>query len=423
MSTERHLPRKRPGITIDAEAQNQTNPEQANPEMAAQEGRQGAVEETVSAAATDVETAQNASAQENSAEIEQPLTDNQDAPVDQKPVDLKPAPAQKPAPKKGGMAGAFMSGLTGAVLALAGAYALQSNMLQPYGISALSMPTDNSLSERIAVLESNFTSRPTGRAEQIAALPAEVAGLKDKIAMLEQAAATPAAAANNAEITALASRIAALEGQTGGASPLEAVTTLRNGLSAEISGLKSDIAAVKTEMANRASEPGLAAAVAATALRAAVDRGGAFAAELENLAAVQPDAPAIAALRGFAAAGVPTRQDLSAEFESAAQAMMAAAQPVDPNASLYSRLLDSAKSLVKVRPVGALEGETPAARIARMGEALANGDDAGVASEFAALPAPSRDAGAAFMEHFNARAEADRLIAEAVKAASPKAGG
>jgi hypothetical protein len=254
-------------------------------------------------------------------------------------------------------------------------------------------------------------------------LSAEIAALKDKIAALEQVAATPASAANNAEITALAGRIAALEGKTGGDSPLEALTTLRNGLSAEISGLKSDIAAVKTEMANRASEPGLAAAVAATALRAAVDRGGAFAAELENLAAVQPDAPAIAALRGFAAAGVPTRQDLSAEFESAAQAMMAAAQPVDPNASLYTRLLDSAKSLVKVRPVGALEGETPAARIARMGEALAKGDDAGVASEFAALPAPSRDAGAAFMERFNARAEADRLIAEAVEAASPKAGG
>lgn len=422
MSTERHLPRKRPGITIDAEAQNQTNSEQANPEMAAQEGRQGAVEETVSAAATDVETGQNASAQENSAEIEQPLTDTQDAPVDQKPVGQKSAPAQNSAPRKGGMAGAFMGGITGAVLALAGAYVLQSNMLQPYGISALQVATDNSLSERIAVLESNFASRPTGGAGEIAALPAEVAAIKDRIAALEQAAATPTAA-NNAEITALASRIAALEGQTGGASPLEALTTLRNGLSAEISGLKSDIAAVKTEMTNRASEPGLAAAVAATALRAAVDRGGAFAAELENLVAVQPDAPAIAALRGFAAAGVPTRQDLSAEFESAAQAMMAAAQPVDPNASLYTRLLDSAKSLVKVRPVGALEGETPAARIARMGEALANGDDAGVASEFAALPAPSRDAGAAFMERFNARAEADRLIAEAVKAASPKAGG
>jgi hypothetical protein len=153
MSTERHLPRKRPGITIDAEAQNQTNPEQANPEMAAQ----GAVEETVSAAATDVEAAQDTSGQENSAKqensskIEQPLTDTQDAALHQKQVDQKPAPAQKPAPKKGGMAGAFVGGITGAVLALGGVYALQSDMLQPYGISPLPMPIDSSLSERIAV--------------------------------------------------------------------------------------------------------------------------------------------------------------------------------------------------------------------------------------------------------------------------------
>jgi hypothetical protein len=396
MSTERHHNRKRPNITIDAEAE---------PEAVVENSTVEPVENLAEALA------------EPAAEPTAPV----------EPVDIKPAP-------RGSTTSALTGGIIGALLALAGAYGLQSSGLLPSNTN-----TTSAISDRIAALETTIASGTTSEGEQVAALSAEIAALKDSVAALsqaagnssvadrvtalEQSAALEAPATNGADISALASRIATLESKTGDGAMSEALTTTKNALTTEINGLKSELAALKADIANRASEPGLAAAVAATALRAAVDRGGAFNAELENLAAVQPDAPAIAALRDFAAKGVPTRQDLAAEFETAAQAMLAASEPVDPNASIFDQLWDSAKSLVKVRPLGDIEGDTAAARIARMGEALAKSDDAAVTTEFEGLPASSRDAGAKFVERFKARAEADRLISEAVRAASLKAGG
>jgi hypothetical protein len=400
MSTERHHSRKRPNITIDAEAQSEAEVETA------------AADQTIGPVETIAET------------IVEPVT-----------VETTPAePTEARQVRRGSVSSALTGGIVGAILTLAGAYGLQSAGLLPAQNNA-----GNALADRLTALETNIASGTTSEGEQVAALSAEITALKDSVAALsqaagnssvadrvtalEQSASLAAPATNGAELSALASRIATLESKTSDGATSEAFTTTKNAITAEISGLKSELTVLKTEFASRASEPGLAAAVAATALRAAVDRGGAFGAELENLAAVTPDAPAIAALRGFAASGVPTRQELSAEFENAAQAMMAASEPVDPNAGLFDQLVDSAKSLVKVRPLGNGEGDTAAARIARMGEALAKGDDTAMATEFAALPAASRDAAANFMQRFTARAEADRLIAEAVRAASPKAGG
>jgi hypothetical protein len=400
MSTERHHSRKRPNITIDAEAQSEAVVEKH-------------------AADTIIDPIENLADT-----LAEPVKDELHV---EKPVEAKPTP-------RGSTSSALTGGILGAFLALAGAYGLQTGGFLPAQTNG-----DSAVVDRLSTLETNIASGTTSEGERVAALSAEITALKDSVAALsqaagnssvadrvtalEQSASLEAPATNGAALSALASRIATLESRTGDGAASEALTTTKNALAAEISGLKSELAALKTEVANSASEPGLAAAVAATALRAAVDRGGAFGAELENLAAVAPDAPAIAALRGFAATGVPTRQELTAEFENAAQSMMAASVPVDPNAGLIDQLLDSAKSLVKVRPIGDVDGDTPAARIARMGEALAKGDDAAMTSEFAALPAASRAAAAPFMERFTARAEADRLIAEAVRSASPKAGG
>ena len=400
MSNERHLPKKRPNITIDAEAKDESMVEAAVEPLAVEAVNGVAGNEQAETASEKAEAAQ---------------------------VKFAPAP-------KRSSSGALTGGIIGAVLALAGAYGLQTG-----GFLPAQNQTDSTVSDRLSTLEANIASGTSSEGEKVAALSAEIAALKDSVAALSQAAGNSSvadrvtaleqsasmeiSATNGADLTALASRLATLESKTGDGTGNEALTTMRNGLATEMNGLRSDIAALKSDIAARASEPGLAAAVAATALRAAVDRGGPFGAELENLAAVAPDAPAIAALRDFAASGVPTRQVLTAEFETAAQAMMAASEPVDPNATMFTKLLDSAKSLVKVRPIGSIDGDTAAARIARIGEALAKGDDAAIATQFAALPASSRTAGAAFMARFNARAEADRLIADAVRAASPKAGG
>src|SRR5690606_395593 len=64
----------------------------------------------------------------------------------------------------------------------------------------------------------------------------------------------------------------------------------------------------------RLNEPGeeiaVARAIAAAALKSAIDRGGAFAAELETFAGVAADDPALAPLQSFSAKGVPSRAEL-----------------------------------------------------------------------------------------------------------------
>lgn len=415
MSTERHLSRKRPSVTIDVEA-----------------------EHDITGSAADHKTGPAAPVEVDGFE---PVADvpNTGEPAKAEPAEVESAKAEpsKAVPtthSASSFSGVLTGGIVGAALALAGAYGLLASGFLP------SQNSDNStILDRISALETAAASGTSSEGEQVAGLTLEVDALKssiaalsqaagdssvaDRVTALEQSASLVTPATNGADMTALASRIATLESKTSDAALSETLTTARNALSVEINTLKSELAALKLEVSERVSDPGLAEAVAVSALRAAVDRGGAFAAELENLASVSPQSPAIAALRSFAAAGVPTRQDLIKEFEAAAQAMMAASEPVDPNATLFGRLMDSAKGLVKVRPVGAIDGDTPAARVARMGASLAEAEDMKVQSEFAALPASSRNAGAAFMARFNARAEADKLIAEAVRATSPKTGG
>ena len=61
----------------------------------------------------------------------------------------------------------------------------------------------------------------------------------------------------------------------------------------------------------QAAQPKIALAIAASALKSALDRGAPFAAELETFAAISPDAPELAALRAYAEKGVPTRAEIA----------------------------------------------------------------------------------------------------------------
>ena len=124
-------------------------------------------------------------------------------------------------------------------------------------------------------------------------------------------------------------------------------------------------------------------------------------------------------LLGAAASG--GGRGVDAVLMRAADAMMAAAKPVDPNAGILERLLESAESVVKVRPVGSVAGDDPGARIARMEVALKAGDLEKAMAEYDGLPDAVKQSGAAFAERVKARIEVtklvDQLVAGAMKAA------
>jgi hypothetical protein len=347
-----------------------------------------------------------------------------------------------------GMSAALAGGLIGAVLALIGAGALQwAGMLPPPRDDAgvVDAASLDVLRAEIAALRQEIAAGETAGSDgaltqalsesgsRIDALAAEIEQLQSGLEEL-RTAGQQGGGADPAEVQALASRLAQLESAVSAedeGAAIEAVTQSLASLQAaqqqateavaandeRLAALEQQLSSVTQRVEQQAEEPRMALAVAATALKSAIDRGTPFMAELETYAAIAPDAPEIAALRDLAASGVPTRAEIEQVIPDAAARMIEAASPADPNAGFFDRLATSARSLVQVRPVGQVDGDSVEAKIARMEVALREGDYAQAIGEFETLPEPVRAAGSEFIEKVRARLAADQLVAKALSGA------
>ncbi|MDF0697646.1 hypothetical protein PYR71_14250 [Rhizobium sp. MC63] len=315
-----------------------------------------------------------------------------------------PAPQQH-APRGAGTSGLIAAGIFGGLVALLGAGAIQYAGYLP-GTSA-----PQTTSRDMADLSGEID----GLKQTVANLAANPAGtgdgaLETRLAVLEAAAKNPAAAtpADSANVEALNQKIAELSGQV---DQLRA--TLAQSSEQQTSN-GADIAKRLDEAEKKLNEPrqdvAVARAIAAAALKAAIDRGGPFLAELDTFAGVAPDDPAIADLRSFAETGIPSRTELVRQVPDVATAIVEAVNQPDPNQSWSDRLMASAKSLVTVRPVGNIEGESVEAIAARMEDKVKNGDLPGASAEWNALPAPGKQASAAFKQSLEARIRVEELV-------------
>jgi hypothetical protein len=189
----------------------------------------------------------------------------------------------------------------------------------------------------------------------------------------------------------------------------------------KLADLEASIAGLAGQIQTIGDQPKVALALAGAALKAALDRGGTFVSEVETFAAIVPDAPELPALREAAAKGVASRQMLVAESEAAAEAMIAAGDVADPNAGFFDRLWDSLTSLVSVRPIGAVEGEGVPETVARMEQAVKDGDLAKAVAEYDALPDVVKTAGSDFAGKVRARLDAEQLVDKALAGAAKAA--
>ena len=192
----------------------------------------------------------------------------------------------------------------------------------------------------------------------------DLKALSDKVAALEQLGAN--GSADTGAVTSLTQRLATLE------AALKAATAAASTNEGRIAGLEKNLQSVEQgvgdlsgKVSAQAGQPKAALAIAVAGLKAALEQGGPFTAEVETFAAVVPDAPDLAGLRAVAAAG--NRQPAGACLQApeVAGAMIDAGQPVPDDAGLVSRFLASAKSLVKVRPVGPVAGNGVPERVSR----------------------------------------------------------
>ena len=255
--------------------------------------------------------------------------------------------------------------------------------------------------------------------------PADTGALSAEIdALRQQVAALPTAPVAPAPDPALEQRIAALEAKV---APLaDDIDKVSNGLAAlgqtAASGT-GDVTARLDEIEKKLSEPqndgAVARTIALTALRSAIDRGGAFSAELDALASVSHDDPDIGELRPLASGDLPSRAELVEQFPDVAFAMIEAVNQPGPDSGIGERLFASALSIVKVRNVGDVEGTGPDAITARIEDKLKKGALKDAVAEWDTLPEAAKTAGAAFKARLDARIRAEDLLS-AVAAATNK---
>lgn len=354
------------------------------------------------------------------------------------------APAAKPS-----RGSALTAGIAGGIVALAAGGLLQyAGLLGTPNAGSSSLAVPAAVEADIASLKSEIeslkaaggqSSDMTGVSSQVDGLSQALDQVKADLASLKQAVEA-GGAGDGAGIEALNSKIAAIEsriaeiGPGADAATAEAIASINeriagvealaksaseagSAVDGRLAALEQSLSSLAAKVDAQADQPKIALAIAASALKAAIERGSAFQPEIETFAAIAPQAPGLAELRAYAEKGVATRTDILAETDAAAKAMIAAANPPPANAGFFDRLLASAESLVSVRPIGAVEGPGVPETVARMEVALQAGDFAKALAEFDTLPDVAKAAGAPFADKVRARLTAEQLADQAIAAA------
>lgn len=324
----------------------------------------------------------------------------------------EPASRQKPVSNSGALA----AGIVGGLVTLLGFGGLQyAGFVPALGPDRGASGVEQTMSEELQALRN-----------QIAALPAPGAAvdntaLEDRIAALEQSAAEPGTNGTaSAEVETLKAEVGTLTKEIAGLKT--ALADAQQAATAEKAELTSRIESAEQKLNEPVNDIQMAKAVAVTALKSAIDRGGPFLAELDALRSIAPDEQAVSSLTQDAQVGVPTRTDLRRGFPQVADAMLDAINQPDPNEGIFDRLVSSAMSGIRVRPVGSVEGDTPEAVIARIEDKLNNGDLKGAALEWDGLPAAAKTAGEAFKAKLDQRLRVESVIDAAVAATMAKPG-
>jgi hypothetical protein len=186
-------------------------------------------------------------------------------------------------------------------------------------------------------------------------------------------------------------------------------------LTATLSDLQTTVRA-----AAAGSDRAVRLAVAATALREAVERGDPFAAELAVTKPLASDANALTPLEPFASTGVPASLALARELTALLQPMLRASGGPPRDGGFLERLQANAEKLVRIRPVDEARGDDRSAILARIEQHAARADLPGALAEIGKLPAEARAPFAAWAAKAEARGNAidasRRFAANAVAA-------
>ncbi len=327
----------------------------------------------------------------------------------------RPLP-QEVRPRQAQTSALVAAGIVGGLVALACAGAMQYAGFLPGGAAQKDNTAD------VAA----FAADIDGLKQSVASLavaPKSDDALQGRVAALEAAAknapppapagdtATAGAASNAAtdqQIIELRGQVDALKAAIAQAQQSQTVA------SADIGKRLED---AEKRLGAPSQEAAVARAIAAAGLKAAIDRGGPFRPELDTFAQISPDDPAVGDLKNFADTGIPSRADLIRRVPQVAADIVEATATPQADESWTERLMSGAKSLVKVRPVGNVEGTSVEAIAARFEDKVKNGDLPGAVTEWNSLPEAARSTSAAFKQSLDARIRVEDLVGDALSKA------
>jgi hypothetical protein len=192
----------------------------------------------------------------------------------------------------------------------------------------------------------------------------------------------------------------------------EDVSSAVGPISGKLAALQQDVQGViKSEGDRKTTAESIVLSLELANPKSAIDRGKAYAPELEQARTVAGTNVDLAPLERFALEGVPTPTELRAQFKPVAFKIIdAEEQPSE--ASIVERLLAGAKSVVRVRKTShSPDDKSNEAVVARMEIALNEDRLADVLEESKSLPAPAQDAAQDFLAKVQARDAVDRALA------------
>ena len=260
-------------------------------------------------------------------------------------------------------------------------------------------------------------------ASRLAAAEAATKSLSDSLAALTHRVDDAAAAAQNALAQAKSASTAA-DAAKSAAQP-DVTRSDLDALAARIAPLESAVKTLADDIKHETATADDRAArltVATEALRAAVERGAPYQAELAAAKSLGADLSATAPLDAFAGAGVPSARTLAHELASLTPALQQAAEPASSNNSFLGRLENNARRLVEITPVDAPPGDDPSSVVTRISVDAAHADIAAALADIAKLPDAAKPLATAWVEKAQARnaaiAASRKLAADALAALS-----
>lgn len=291
--------------------------------------------------------------------------------------------------------------------------------------SAASPATTDEITSRLAKIQEALKTPRADEAlvNHIAAVEGETKALGDRFAALTRRVDEVAAASQ----TALAQAKAATAAAEGAKSATQTVVQRGDleGLNNRITVLEDTIKSLGAELTQRTSSADDRAArmtVAAEALRATVERGAPYQAELAAVKSLGADESALAPLVPFASEGVPNAAALAREFAALMPSLLQASGTASQDGSLLGRLEAHAQNLVRITPLDAPAGDDAPAAVARISNAAARGDFAAALVDAAGLPDRARAAADRWVKKVEARegaiAASRRIAAGALAALS-----